>query len=1326
MSAVHEQRKPNPVATANFLSKWFFLWTREILMKGVRRNLDPSDLYAPDPSLESTEVSSYLLGFWEQELKRSKPSVLRMIFRAYGWSFVPPSIVYSIMAIAVHTAQPLMLGGLVSFFSESSDDNISKHAAYIYATGVVLCSLISGLFYHPFMKYLFRVGSRIRLACAGLVYRKFLRVSVAADISGVSGYAIALMATDLPTFNESFYCFHELWRGPFEGVVFVYIIYRLIGWPAVVGLGTIIAFIPLQAWAARAIARFKRESADFGDERVKLMNEIIAAMQLIKMYAWEESFGKLIGKLRKEEMKSIRGSTYIYAGLQCTGMISKLSLFLSLVTYVFTGDIVTSQKVFIVASYYDHLNDSLLHSWPLAINMWVETFVVANRVKDFLFQHENPADGGVANFKDADTNPQHGNFFGRTNNPKAEVKSISVQKLTASWDQAKQEKRHRHIEDVCFQASDQQFVGIVGTVGAGKSTLLQAILGELDIISGSVELNGVLSYAPQEPWLLRGSLRDNILFTEPYDERRYHDVLRVCHLDRDLEHLPAGDATRVGEGGASLSGGQKARVSLARAVYRKADIYLLDDPLSAVDSHISKVLLDRCLNEFLSNKIRILVTHRVQLLRHVDHLVLLEGGRISIQGKYDALKKLIRFRMSVANDVEVAKLRAMRTDSVYEDPEPRKSLSQEEHLFDRDQIEQQFKEQQERGSVKLQTYKAYLGVLNNPVVVVLILVLFIVARASEATMDIFLSKWATWEETEPNKHEPIPEYHKTRMHMVILYTFLIVCTLIFYVLRTFGFFAMTLRISLRIHNQLFRGIISACMYFFTLATSGRILNRFSSDILAIDINLPQSLMDSIEFAVNGLAVLAVVSTANIWLLLPAIVVVALLYGCRCLYIGASRSLKRIETISRSPIYSHTNATFKGLATIRALNGTKHMEQDFHYYQNENTSALYLHASINRAFAFWTDLICVLYILAVTFSFLIFDRSRGYYSGDVGLAITQSMKLVLMCQAGMRQTVELENMMTSVERVMEYANIPPEPAYETPESVNLPEQWPTGGELDFRDLRLRYNNHGPYVLKGLNFTIRGEEKIGIVGHTAAGKSSIVTALFRMAHIDGHIAIDGFETSQLGLHDLRRRISIIPQDPVLFSGSLRFNLDPFEEKTDEELWQALEAVHLKEFVSNLKDGICCRLHDCGSNFSMGQRQLVCLARAILRQNKILIMDEATANVDPETDNLIQEAIHTKFAHCTVLTIAHRLHTVMDNDRVMVVDMGRVVELGHPHELLHNRHGYLHRFVEKTGVGTAQHLRHLAEQSYRKRVLGRKSEKEEKAANAVLEVGYKGTTL
>lgn len=398
-----------------------------------------------------------------------------------------------------------------------------------------------------------------------------------------------------------------------------------------------------------------------------------------------------------------------------------------------------------------------------------------------------------------------------------------------------------------------------------------------------------------------------------------------------------------------------------------------------------------------------------------------------------------------------------------------------------------------------------------------------------------------------------------------------------------------------------------------------------------------------------------------------------------------------EFLGRSPIFSHTNATIQGLSTIRAYKAQENLVKEFDQHMNNNTAAQYLFFATTRAFACWLDLICVMYIGLVTLSCLTIGSNMG---GDVGLIISQVSMLIGMCQWGMRQSAEMENKMVSVERVMEYTNLNPEPPLETLPKYRPPRGWPEYGVIAFNNLYLKYSKDSDYVLKNLTFRIKENEKIGIVGRTGAGKSSIIQALFRLAELEGSIEIDGIDTKTLGLHDLRSKIAIIPQDPILFSGSMRNNLDPFHEKKDDELWNALEQVELKPVISSLAGGLDCKMSDGGSNFSMGQRQLVCLARAILKNNKILILDEATANVDPETDKLIQKTIRDKFAECTVLTIAHRLHTVMDSDRVLVMDAGTAVEFAHPHDLLQRPGGHLRKLVNKTGTATATLLMKIAE--------------------------------
>lgn len=721
--------------------------------------------------------------------------------------------------------------------------------------GIVLCSLITSLLFHPFMFYVFAVGSRIRLACAGLIYRKCLGAALNAG-EGLGALAISVMSIDLAQFDLSFYFFHDLWKGPVEACLFGYIMYTQVGWTALIGIAFILLLIPLQAWAAKAAAQFRTRSGEQRDKRVKLMNEIITAIQVIKMYAWEQSFARLIAAVRKKEVDAIRGSMSIYAALQCTNMISKVSLFLSLIAYVYTGEVVTAQKIFILSSYYSLLNDSLLHFWPLAITTWAQTVVSARRVVDFLQQNESPINSkGYINDADNPSLQLDSDNAGpvkpwpraRIHCPDSALTSLTFRNVSASWDKpsiVSRQQRRAHIKEIDFELQSRQMVGIVGNVGSGKSTLLNVIIGEVELMQGHVELLGKISYAPQEPWIFQASIRENILFVEPYDEQRYRAVVNACQLDCDIAMLPQGDATVVGERGISLSGGQKARISLARAVYRQADIYLFDDPLAAVDSRVGKMLMEKCFQRFLANKLRILVTHHVQLLQNTDHLMLFESGRITQQGSYAQLLDVIeKHAVLDIEAIESDKQQVKRVLSqVDRNSQLVKDCGQTEDKLK--QNENMYAEGQQQGAVSFNTYKAYFQALGVPTLVCFVLLLFFLGRACQAVMDIFISRWSTWEE---NRNYDTPEqFEEIRARMVIWYTVLLLCTLTLYLLRTFGFFLLCLRISLQLHNLLFAGIIRARMFFFNTNPSGRVLNRFSSDIENIDVALPQTMMDSLQ------------------------------------------------------------------------------------------------------------------------------------------------------------------------------------------------------------------------------------------------------------------------------------------------------------------------------------------------------------------------------------------------------------------------------------------------------------------------------------------------
>ncbi|KAJ6646818.1 putative multidrug resistance-associated protein lethal [Pseudolycoriella hygida] len=866
-----------------------------------------------------------------------------------------------------------------------------------------------------------------------------------------------------------------------------------------------------------------------------------------------------------------------------------------------------------------------------------EAYVSIKRLQDFLLRPEKKYPEKTSEKLQGENTP----VAERVQNLDCPEKSIRLGAVTAAWEPG-QSQQSNGIFDVNVEINSG-LCSIVGQVGSGKSTLLNVILGELDLDMGSVAINGTISYASQDPWLFEGSVRNNIVFVEDFDEQRYSQVVEVCALERDFELLPQGDATIIGEKGSSLSGGQKARVNLARAIYKQADIYLLDDPLSAVDIHVGKYIFTKCIKKFLSNKICVLVTHQLQYLKDEKHVILMNNGKVEAEDE---------------NEEEGGKEPAENQDEA-------KSVKTVHNTDDR-------KEQQKKGAINLDVYKTFVQSAHSCFFVFGVFVLFIVAQFAWSASDYILSAWVDWEEREmaANSTEGVPEdiprytesyesqannsafVPQSREVYIYIYSGIMTLCAICYASRAFAFFQMCLRISINLHNQLFRGVSRAKMLFFNNNTSGRILNRFSSDINNVDSVLPNIMFDILEFCLQYLAIVMITAIVNPWLLIPAAIMSLMFYFIRKLFIKTGRSFKRIEAMSRSPVLSHINATLQGLSTIRAFNASELLEKEFHDIQDHNISCYYLFLSSSRWFALWMDLVCLLFISFVTFSFLSVDFAMG--SGKVGLAILSSMALIHMCQWGMRQSAEMENQMTSVERIVEYAELPSEPPLESVGKNAPPKDWPSKGNIQFKSLSMRYAEKGAKVLHNLTF-----------------------------NIDAKILIDGIDIGVLALHDLRSKISIIPQEPVLFSGSLRFNLDPLGEKTDAELWSSLEQVEMISVVLALRGGIDTKVSDRGSNFSVGQRQLLCLARAILRNNKILVLDEATANIDSVTDTLIQKTIRNKFGDCKVITIAHRLHTIIDSDRVLVIDAGRCAEFASPSELIQKENVFFKHLLDQTGV-------------------------------------------
>ncbi|XP_017768861.1 PREDICTED: multidrug resistance-associated protein 4-like [Nicrophorus vespilloides] len=1305
MDITKEQNNPNPMEKANPLSVLFFGYTIDMFKKGYRKVLEPDDLYNPLNADKSSHLGDRLEKNWTKETnyatkRKSNASLGKVLVKTFWPEYLLLAILLSFMDLILRLIQPLMLGKLLEYFRPGSD--MPKEDALWYAAAVVGVNAGSALMINQYIFRAFHYGMRVRAACCSLIYRKALKLSRTALGETASGKVVNLLSNDVSRFDVVSILIHHMWVAPLSSCIVTYFLWSEAGLAGIIGILPVLLVVPLQVHTGKLSSKYRRRTAYKTDERVRLMDEIISGIQVIKMYAWEKPFEKLIQNSRVKELKEVTKISYL-RGLYMTFNLftTRVALFCSLITLVLSDKPITATTVFVFMSYFNILSQTMTSMFVRGISEIAELFVSIKRIQEFLMNDEFSDTSRNSNNNDAQS--------------QADV-AVAMNCVTAKWDATKTESA---LKKVNLNVQQGKLLGVIGPVGSGKSSLLQTILGELDVESGDVIINGKLSYAAQEPWVFAATIRQNITFGLSYDKRRYQEVVKACALEKDFKQFDNGDMTIVGDRGASLSGGQKARINLARAVYRDSDIYLLDDPLSAVDIHVAKHLYQHCLNGFLKNKTRILVTHQVHHLKDADHIVIFNEGEIETEGNFSNLAnntdikyaKLLKEEPESNDDelsksIEKAKVsrqistrsKTASMSSAHSETSLVDSLYEEPNDEDNDSRSRDMLEDSSRGKIKGSLFLKYIMAGGNCFFVMVVISLYVLAQTAASSVDYFVSYWTNIEEFRyanlTNSDGELKEFLETDTYLYI-YAGLIVALFLLALIRSLLFYKLVMKSSQKLHDSMFKSIVSTTMHFFDTNPSGRILNRFSKDIGAIDELLPKAILDASQIILLLIGSLILVAMVNPLFLVPVAVIASIFLMLRVIFLKSSKNIKRLEGMMRSPVFTHLNASIQGLTTIRAYGAEDTLKLEFDKHQDLHTSAWFMYIAASSAFGFYLDILCFIFTALVTFSFLTFGDAMS--GGDVGLAITQASALTGIVQWGMRQSAEVANQLMSVERVMEYNMLEEEKQPFTPKKPHI--EWPSKGKIIFKGMGLRYSPEMPLVLRDLNITIEPKEKVGIVGRTGAGKSSLIVALFRLGFIEGEIEIDDIDTDSITLQLLRSQISIIPQDPVLFSGTLRYNLDPFEEYNDDVLWKALEYVELKD-TANIINRLENRVMDRGSNYSVGQRQLICLARAIVRNNKILLLDEATANVDPQTDALIQKTIRQKFADCTVLTIAHRLDTIMDSDKVVVMESGTIVEYNHPHELLSNRHSKFYKMVKSTGKTMSEQLKKIARQSYHRK--------------------------
>lgn len=1244
---------------AGLFGQLAFSWLNPLLRLGRSKALDLADIpliAADDCAQQASRKFSEAWSRHRQDKSQSGRAnrLALVLFKCFLREIMIAGF-YAFMRTLAIAVSPALLFAFVRYSSQEQRD----HGVGLSLVGcLLLIKLVESLSQRHWFFDSRRTGMRIRSALMAVIFQKQLKLSSQGRKNHSTGEIVNYIAVDAYRLGDALSWLHMAWSSPLQLAFAVGTLFWALRLGALPGLVPLVIFGFLNVPFAKLLQGYQAKFMVAQDERLRSTSEVLNSMKIIKLQSWEDKFRTMVESLRDAEFRWLKETQMkkAYGAVMYWMSPTVVSAVMYTATAILGSAPLNASTLFTVLATLRVMAEPV-RMLPEILTMMIQYKVSLDRIEKFLVEDEIT---GAVERASSDNN--------------SDIR-VHVQDGNFSWNANAADLALRNVNLTIRQGEK---VAVCGAVGSGKSSLLYALLREIPRTSGSVEVFGSLAYVSQNSWIQSGTVRDNILFGKPFNKELYEKAIKSCALDKDIENFNHGDLTEIGQRGLNMSGGQKQRIQLARAVYNDADIYLLDDPFSAVDAHTAAVLFYDCVMTALSKKTVILVTHQVEFLTETNRILVMEGGQVKQQGKYSellesgtAFEKLVSAHQSsiTALDTAASQQNQVQEQVLDESIMPSALLSTRQtsdiEVSTKGPSVVQLTEEEEKGIGNLgwKPYIDYIEVSKG----ILPFCGMCIAQVLFTGFQIMSTYWLA----------VAIQINVSSALLVGAYSGLSIFSCCFAYLRSLFAATLGLKASKAFFTGLMDSVFKAPMSFFDSTPVGRILTRASSDLSILDFDIPYSMAFVATGGIEVVTTVLVISTVTWQVLIVAVPVAITMVYVQRYYVASARELVRINGTTKAPVMNYAAESILGVVTIRAFAAT-----DMFIRNNlqliDNDATMFFHTVAAQEWVLIRVEALQSLTILTSSMFLILIPPGLISPGFAGLCLSYALTLTSAQVFLTRFYSYLENYIISVERIKQYMHLPSEPPAVIPDN-RPPISWPQEGRIDLQDLKIKYRPNTPLVLKGISCTFPAGKRIGVVGRTGSGKSTLISSLFRLVDpVGGRILIDNLDICSVGLKDLRTKLSIIPQEPTLFRGTVRNNLDPLGLHSDDEIWEALEKCQLKRSISSTAALLDTVVSDDGDNWSVGQRQLFCLGRVLLRRNKILVLDEATASIDSATDAILQSVIRQQFTSCTVITIAHRVPTVTDSDRVMVLSYGKLLEYDTPTKLLEDQESAFAKLV------------------------------------------------